>query len=64
MTPSRTLEDRLESTGAVLRDRPTVVDRVMAGIRQDMNEQALPPRPNNERDLGNSLSQRHAREDR
>jgi len=36
MTQSRTLEDRLESTGAVLQDRPSVVDRVIAELRQSV----------------------------
>lgn len=45
MTLSRTLEDRLQSAGTVLRDRPSVVDRVMAEIRKACNDRTPEPRP-------------------
>ena len=34
MKTSATFETRLESTGTALRDRPSLVDQVMAEVRQ------------------------------
>ena len=45
MKPSPTFEDRLNSTGAVLRDRPSVVDRVMADVRRHAMEQITREKP-------------------
>jgi hypothetical protein len=45
MTTSRTLEDRLQSAGHVLRDRPSVVDQVMAEIRKACHDRTPEPPP-------------------
>lgn len=34
MKPSRTFENRLESAGTTLRDRPSLVDQIMAEVRR------------------------------
>lgn len=34
MKPSQPIENRLQSTGTTLRDRPSVIDQVMAEIKR------------------------------
>ena len=38
MKMSATFETRLESTGTALRDRPSLVDQVMAEVRQQASQ--------------------------
>ena len=42
MKMSATFETRLESTGTALRDRPSLVDQVMAEVRQKASQLARP----------------------
>ena len=49
MKPLPTLEDRLQSTGMLLRDRPSVVDRVVASIRRKLADRADEPKSDKEK---------------
>lgn len=49
MKSPQPIEHRLQSTGSALRDRPSVVDQVMAEIKQRANSEASRPKSDSSR---------------